>query len=216
MLGFVTGLSTEARLPAREFELVAAGGGTSRGAAQAAELLVSRGAAALISFGLAGGLDPALRPGDLLVPETVIAAGCAFHCDPSLIKQFGGATVSLMVGDGTIADTIEAKGNLFASTGAAAIDLESVAVARVAESHGLKFGVLRAVADPAGQCLPPAALTALDAQGQIALRRVLASVSRHPLQLPPLARLALNAAKARRTLARALEDYRLRVSTTGT
>lgn len=216
MHGFVTGLIAETRLLTRDFNLVAAGGGTSRGAVQAAELLVSRGATTLISFGLAGGLDPALRPGDLLVPESVVAAECAFHCDPLLVEQFGGATVSLMVGDGAVADTVEAKRVLFASTGAAAIDLESVAVARVAETHGLKFGVLRAVADPAGECLPPAALTALDAQGRVAAGRILASICRHPLQLPALARLALNAITARRTLSQALEDYRLRVSTTGT
>lgn len=216
MLGFVTGLIAESRLPARDFTLVAVGGGTSRGAARAAELLASRGATALVSFGLAGGLDPALRPGDLLVPKTVVAAGCAFDCDPSLVRQFGGATVPLMVGDGAVADTIEAKRALFALTGASAIDLESLAVARVAATHGLEFGVLRAVADPADQCLPPAALVALDERGRIAPGRVLASICRHPLQLPELSRLALNAARARRTLSMALEDYRSRVSTTGT
>lgn len=216
MLGFVTGLTAEARLPARHFNLVAVGGGTSHGAVQAAELLVSRGAVALVSFGLAGGLDPALRPGDLLIPESVIAAGNVFQCDPSLVKQFGGVTISLMADEGTIADTIEAKHDFFVSTGAAAIDLESAAVARVAEAHKLKFGILRAVADPAGECLPPAALTALDARGRIAPGRVLASICRHPSQVPALTRLALNTAKARRTLSRALEDYRLRVSTTGT
>lgn len=216
MLGFVTGLTAEARLLSGYSEFVAVGGGTPRGAIRAAEALVRQGAAALVSFGLAGGLDPAFRSGDLLVPETIIDAGEAFCCDPSLVKQFGGPTVSLMLGNGTIADTPEVKLNLYTSTHATAIDLESAAVARVAEAHGLKFGVLRAVADPAGKGLPPAALVALDAEGHIAPGQIFASLCRHPLQLPALVSLARDAARARRTLSQALVDYRLRVSTTGT
>lgn len=216
MIGFVTGLAAEARLPARHALMVAAGGGTPAGAAQAAEALVARGATSLASFGLAGGLDPALRPGTPIIPASVIAADETFSCDPAIIALFGGVTVPLILGDGGIAGTVEAKRALFESTGAAAIDLESAAVARVARRHGLEFAVLRAIADPAGQRLPPAALTSLDEKGRIVPARVLASLCRTPSQLPGLVSLGLNAARARRTLARALRDYTLRVSTTGT
>ncbi|CAG4929981.1 unnamed protein product [Acidocella sp. C78] len=130
--------------------------------------------------------------------------------------MFGGVTVGAMIGGGQVAVTPEAKMTLYASTGASAIDLESAAVAGVALANGLKFAVLRAVADPAGRHLPPAALLALGADGRIAVGRVMQSVLRQPAQIPHLLSLAREAAAARRTLQRALQGYRSRVSATGT
>ena len=40
----------------------------------AAKALLERGVTALLSWGCAGGLDPKLSPGDLVLPKTVIAA----------------------------------------------------------------------------------------------------------------------------------------------
>jgi adenosylhomocysteine nucleosidase len=89
------------------------------------------------------------------------------------------------------------KARLFAATGAAVVDMESGAVAAVATAAGLPFAVLRVVCDPAGRDLPPAALVALDGDGAIAALGVLASLLRHPGQIPALLRLARDAAAAR-------------------
>ena len=71
IIGFITGLTAEARIAARCGGLLRAGGGTPAGAERAARQLVAEGAGALVSFGLAGGLDPALRPGALVVPARI-------------------------------------------------------------------------------------------------------------------------------------------------
>src|SRR3712207_2397214 len=63
--------------------------------------------------------------------------------------------------------TVAEKANLHSRTGAALVDLESLAVARVCRDHGRPFAVLRAVADPAERALPPAALAGLDEAGRI-------------------------------------------------
>jgi adenosylhomocysteine nucleosidase len=218
MLGFVTGLTAEASLLRRVGGRVAIGGGTPDGALRAAETLVrDESVSALVSFGLAGGLDPGLPAGTLLVPRMILEPhGATFPCDIRLTEMFGGTTTDAMVGGGHVAVTSEHKRALFASTGAAAIDLESVAVARVAAEHGLGFAALRAIADPAGRHLPPAALVALGPEGRIALIQILKSVLRRPGQIPDLIALGREAAAARRTLHCALESYRSRVSTTGT
>jgi adenosylhomocysteine nucleosidase len=153
----------------------------------------------LLSFGLAGGLDPALRAGDIVVPASVREGEHVHATDPVLAARFGRPRgVLLAVGD-VVADAAE-KAALFAATGALAIDLESGAVARVAARHGVAFAGLRAISDPAGSTLPPAALLALDRQGSIVVLRVLAAVARHPGQVPALIALARDAAAARTAL----------------
>jgi adenosylhomocysteine nucleosidase len=202
VLGIVTGLTAEARL-ARPLGLVRAGGGLPAGAMAAAEFLVSQGVAGLVSFGLAGGLDPALRPGAIVVPARVREDGQDHATDAALAARFGTPTGMLLAGDAVVADAAE-KARLFAATGALAIDLESGAVARVAARHALPFCVLRAICDPAERSLPPAALVALDGRGAIGLLRVLLAVARQPGQVPALIALGRDAAAARAALRRRL------------
>jgi adenosylhomocysteine nucleosidase len=204
--GFVVGLAAEARIAARSGFPVRAGGSTPSGAAEAASRLVREGATALISFGLAGGLDPALRPGMVVVPETVLSGGQAFHADAALTARFGGFTGHRLLAGETVATDAAAKRGLLAATGAQAIDLESGAVARVAASHGLPFAVVRAICDPAERDLPPAALVALDQAGAVGLLAVLRSVLWQPGQIPALLTLASDAARARRSLLRVVRS----------
>ena len=52
--------------------------------------LIDEGSDALVSFGLAGGLDPALRPGALIVPCAVIVDDVRYPADPGLSRMLGG------------------------------------------------------------------------------------------------------------------------------
>ncbi len=199
-LGIVVGLEAEGRIARGLAGPVAAGGGTPAGAAAAAERLVAGGATALLSFGLAGGLDPALAPGTLVVPGAVLHRGRPWPCDPALTSGVPAAAIATLIAPDAIVATAAAKAALFHATGAAAVDLESGAVAEAAARHGVPFAVLRAICDPAGRDLPPAALTALDAAGRIAPARLAASLLRHPSQIAGLIALGRDAARARRSL----------------
>lgn len=198
-IGVVVGLEAEARL-ARAWGIpVVVGGGTSTGAATAAAILV-HSVQALVSFGLAGGLDPALQPGTILVPSCVSSSdGTRWSTNADLNKLLGGCTGHTLLGDGPILATIQAKRDA-RSRGFHAVDLESAAVAAAAQRHGLPFAVLRAVCDPADRPLPRAALVALDAQGRIGSLRVLTAALSNPAELPALIALALDANRARRAL----------------
>lgn len=200
MLGIVVGLAAEARIARRLSGRVAIGGGDAAGAVRAAAELIASGATALLSFGLAGGLDPRLRPGAILVPRAVRDAGLLRPSNPRLAGQFGGPTCDLLLAGASVVPEAAEKRRLYAETGAAAVDLETGAVAALAAAHQLPWAALRAVCDPAERSLPPAAAVALDHGGAIGLLRVLTSLGRQPGQLPDLLRLARDALVARRAL----------------
>lgn len=206
-IGFVVGLTAEARIAVHCSDRVAAGGGTPAGAVEAARTLLADGAKALVSFGLAGGLDPEMRPGALLIPSRILHNGRAFAADLRLSQQFGGPTGhTLLAGAAVIADRA-AKRALHENTGAHAVDLESGAVAEVAAAHQVPFAAVRAICDPAERCLPQAALIALDARGRISLLRVFASLARQPSQIGDLVRLGRDAASARAALLKAVAHF---------
>jgi adenosylhomocysteine nucleosidase len=201
-IGIVVGLAAEARIARRLDRSVAIGGGMAAGAESAVRRLIDEGAGALISLGVAGGLEPALRPGALIVPSEVIANDRRYPADPTLMQWLGGSTSHLILGADAVVASAAEKRRLRERTSAAAVDLESGAVARVAAMHGLPFAVLRAICDPAERALPLAALAALDAWGRIGLRQVVAAVASHPRQLPQLIALAADVRAARRSLLR--------------
>lgn len=193
-LGFVVGLDQEALLVSR-WGTAAIGGGTYDGALRAAEVLVGQGVTALISYGVAGGLDPDLAPGTLLAASEVMTDGTVIKANlmPAGVRQVR------MLGARDVVGTVADKAALWTSTAAACVDLESGAVALTARQHRLPFGALRAICDPAQRTLPPAAMTALE-DGAIQFRRVVWSLLRRPWQLGGLLRLGNDARVARNAL----------------
>ena len=208
-VAIVVGMQAEARLARPLGMAIFIGGGSSAGAAAAAQQALAAGATALVSFGLAGGLDPALRPGSLVIPTALGSDGTWHATDAALTRRLGGPTPHRLLCADTVVADVASKQRLRAATGAAALDLESGAVLRAALAHHLAFAALRVVCDPAERALPPAALVALNGRGAIGLVRVLASVLAHPGQVPALLALAADAARARRTLARHVTSLRL-------
>lgn len=183
LIGYVTGLAAEARL--LRGNLVAWGKDPEANARR----LLARGADRLVSFGIAGGLDPALPPGTLVVATEVIGDGERF---PAQAWGCGKALRGAIAGSGHPLASPAAKARLYAATRAVAVDMESLAVARVAAEAGVPFMALRAIADPADRAVPGLALSALDAQGRPDLLRLAAGVLTDPEQIPQLWRLALD------------------------
>jgi len=142
--------------------LAIAGPGAARAEA-AARRLVDDGAGALVSWGAAAGLDPALAPGTLLLPERVVAAdGNCYALTGTWHTRVAERTVDLGPARGPLAETRSLLGDslskaaLRARTDAVAADMESAAVARVAQASRLPVLVVRAVLDPAGAGVPEA------------------------------------------------------------
>jgi len=195
----VTGLRAEAAIAAQAgFIPVCAGGVPERTEALLARFLED-GASAIVSFGIAGGLSPALRPGTLLLPGHVLSESGRHEASSpwrqSLLDAGIGIGASLYGAEKPAVSAVE-KAALHAATGAVAVDLESHIVARAAAEAGLPFLVVRAIADPAECDLPEAALIPLRPDGTPDLPRIIAATLRQPRQIPALIRLGGHTSRA--------------------
>lgn len=207
-IGIVVGMAAEAKLVWRTGCAVGIGGGSPLGARRMARTLVDDGVTSLISFGLAGGLDPALPPATLILPETVSSNGRSYRCDPELRALLEGDSIpALMAAEAAVSAAAE-KQRLWRETGAGAVDLESGAVAEVAAEAGIPFAVMRAICDPATRDLPRSAVEGLDSSGRIAFARIARILALNPREIVGLAALARDAARARRSLIRGAESLR--------
>jgi hopanoid-associated phosphorylase len=167
----------------------------------------------VISFGVAGGLDPSLAAGAVLVAERIVNGDEGYDTDPvwcaALRQALPGAVSGIVAGvDGPVASVAE-KQALRSVTGARAIDMESHLAARLAQAARLPYIACRVVLDPAGRTVPSAALAALGEDGATDLAALLRTLAAHPVQLAGLLGLARDAAVARaalRTTRRLLGD----------
>lgn len=201
------GLHREAAIIARPGVVVVAGGGDSARLERELEAAAA-GAAAVLSCGVAGALDPASRAGDIVVGTLYqsgspgIRPGSAFS--DWLARHLPEARRGPVVGADSIIGSAAEKAALYAQTGAIAVDMESHIAARVAARHNLPFAIVRTISDSADHALPPAALVGMNPDGSVALGAILKSLARNPAQLPALLRTGRDAGAAFRALGRAL------------
>ena len=162
----------------------------------------------VISFGIAGGLDPALKSGDIVVATEVLAGDTRWLADlalkEDLIAGFGLGRRRIvrgrLAGTEQVVAARHLKQALHLETGAAAVDMESHIAAEYAANAGLPFAALRVVSDPAHRALPTFAMAAIKPNGDIDLRGVLRSVARNPRTLRDLVATGLDFNRALRSL----------------
>ncbi len=201
----IVGLAFEARIAADSgLPIICSGDG--RNLTLDLKRAIATGCTGLISFGVAGGLDPKLKPGTCVVGSAIVAGDVRHETDrqwsQKLLEAMPGAVHGVLAGaDGPVCTPAD-KRTLNRETGALAVDTESHVVAHAAASHGLPMAAIRVIADPVHRGLPDVALTAIRADGTTDLRVVLRSLMRRPHQLPALLRTALDARAARATLLR--------------
>lgn len=163
----------------------------------------------LISFGIAGGLAPNVVPGTVIVPVEVVSGSERIATDMEwreyILSRLRHAMSGRLAGSDIAVASAAEKEHLRKDTDALAVDMESHLVAREAKARAIPFVALRVVADTAATELPPAALTAMEPDGSIALGRVLGSVFKNPKQIPALIRTGRESEKAFASLLRCLD-----------
>lgn len=209
MLLVTVGMQAEAALLPPGTRVLVSGADPDRLAALlAAE---AEGVSAVLSFGIAGGLDPGLEPGDLVAATRVRGMAGAWAADMAWAAYLARATAArlgVLAGAAAAVADPAAKRSLRAMTGALAVDMESQVAAAFAARRGLPFAALRAVADTAAESLPRAASVGLTPDGRPAPFRVLAALARNPREIGPLKIIAARSRTALESLAHAIHLLR--------
>lgn len=213
-LGVITGLASEADclkgFPADEAPVVRCVGADAGRAAATARALAAQGCDALLSFGVAGGLDTGAGAGTLVVADAVIAPdGQRYATDVAWRRAVGrtlgpgiAAIEGSIAGSAQPVTTVAAKRNLRERTGAAAVDMESHAVAGAALAAGVPFLALRVIADPATRALPQWVMKAVLDDGTIEPAAIIRPLLARPWMVWTLIGLARDNGKALAALRR--------------
>lgn len=184
-------------------------------AAAAADTLIETGVDLLAVTGTAGGLHPALRPGDLVLAgrifkkdrETVFdVGGTSWEYSRLLLKTPAAVSITrgAVVSCSVVIETPAEKERLYRQTGALAVDMESAAVVQAADRKGLPSVVLRAVCDTAAESLPREILDSINRQGRVHPGRLAHALLRQPTLIPALIRLSAEFSTAMAALKKVL------------
>lgn len=204
----VVGLAFEARIAAGPgMRVICAGDG--RDLAAKIARAVAQGSQGLVSFGVAGGIAPELRPGDCIVASAVLTGNSLLPTDRQwtqrLLQTLPDPAHGMLLGvRATVADPDD-KRALHRRTGALAVDMESHIVAQAAAKHRLPMAAIRVITDPAERALPKSALAATRPDGTIDVAAVLRSLLRQPREVAALFQNALDTRMAYASLRRGRE-----------
>jgi adenosylhomocysteine nucleosidase len=198
----------EGTIAGRRVAWVVSGAGVAAAGQAATVLLEGHAPGLLVSAGFAGGLDPALARGALVLATGAVREGAPRLplARPASLLPAASTDVDIVTVDSIVA-TIAAKRDLRAATGAAIVDMETHAVAVAAAAARIPCASVRIVSDAAGDELP--ADIARLVIPQSAFRRAgaaLAAIGRKPAAAGTLWRLWEHAVVDSRALAAALES----------
>ncbi|MFA5956577.1 phosphorylase [Hyphomicrobium sp.] len=209
--GFIiaaTGLKAEARIAERSQGVKAViGGGREDRLTALLHQSMADGVRGLISFGIAGGLRPGLKPGTIIIGTSVLhSSGRVYPSDARwsdrLFEALPNAESGPVAGSSTIIANRDEKRAIYLSSGAFVADMESHVAAQIAAEYRLPFAILRVIADPSTLTLPPAAVNGLNPDGSPNIPAVLKSLATQPSQLWDIIRIAGATRRAMKSLFR--------------
>jgi hopanoid-associated phosphorylase len=207
----VVGLAFEARIAAGPgVHVICSGDGRNLAAKLTAAIAdarkLVRGCPGIISFGVAGGLAPHLRPGTCVVGSAVLSGSnrmpISVEWSQKLLQAIPDAVSGMLLGVTSPVAHPDQKRALYLKTGAIAVDMESHIVAAVGLAHELPVAAIRVITDPSKRALPASAVAAMRPNGTTNISAMLRSVLKRPRELPALFQTALDARAARATLVR--------------
>lgn len=161
--------------------LVHSGMGVARARKAAEHLIFGHRPYWIVHPGFCGGLDPALKSFDVVLPSEIVrpeSEPIVVPIRPELLPS-GIVTGRLLTMDHILRKS-EEKREWHEKTGAIAVDMESYAVAELCRSLNLRWVGLRVVSDTAGEELPPEILTITGPTGAFRLGATIGALWQRP------------------------------------
>jgi adenosylhomocysteine nucleosidase len=155
----------------------------------AAQKLLKLNISTLVSWGTAGALTENIQSGDLVLADNVVANdGDRYSFDAEwnkyIINELSNTSLKIHHGmiahTGQVLTTAEDKKRLHGDTNALSVDMESLAIARIANEEKLPCVSIRAIVDEASQCIPEAIIKHTDTFGRPSLFPLVSSLIRNP------------------------------------
>ena len=176
--------------------ILVTGMGRRKAEAAVADFLQRQSPGVVFTCGFAGGLNPELKPGDVLfettdggLRERLMAAGAnlaSFHCADR------------------IATTIAEKSALRQQTGADAVEMESGAIHALCRERDIRCATVRAISDTANEDLPLDFNRISNPDQSLNYGKLAWAIARSPGAIPGLLRLQKNSRIAAERLAEVL------------
>ncbi len=205
MLGILCGLESEAVIARRIGNAeIACAAARPQKARWLARELVKKGAKRLMSFGIAGGLEPGLPIGSMIIGTHVASIDATQACDAawidSLTQKLPEAHCGGVWGSEFLIPTAKDKRALYEKTRCLIVDMESQCVAQIASEAHIPFSVVRVGCDTSEMNVPPVVMAAISEDGSINVPKALWSILRYPRQIPALFHVGKGTGKALKIL----------------
>jgi len=221
-IGIITALIPEARCLLKRkpvpgmiipvtgrISLYVSGMGEER-ARSAATKMIESGCNALVSWGMAGALAADIKPGALVIPETILSGeGRIYHTATnwrnSVIKHLKECPTDIYLGQ--LSDSMHVltrsseKYLVRQQTDALAVDMESAAIAETARENHAPFLAIRAISDSSSMSIPESVTKFTGPYGQVRLPILILSLLHRPADVLALITMARGVRAAVRTLA---------------
>ena len=181
-------------------------GGSDKKVKSLTQSFIDRQVEGLISFGFAGGLDPDLDVGTVVIAKSV----ATLSGQEILTSAKWGNKISAQLGcfysTGTILGSnypiidSQQKIDVFHQTNAVAVDMESYAMAEIAHAHKIPFIIIRVILDPAQKKIHAKIAALFQADGKIDTKGVINILFKEPKLLKEFLDLGKQFYLARRRL----------------
>lgn len=189
-----------AQIGGRPWLLVADGPGPVRASAATRVALDLGPVCALLSTGFCGGLDPALKVGEVFVADDVMGEGESRWAARTAGREGGTTPTGRLLSRDRVVVTAEEKVSLFRTLGARVVEMEAAAVAQAAHDEGVPFYCVRVVSDAASDTLPLDFNLYRAPSGRFSRGRILGAALARPWSFRGLLRLNTDSLRATRSL----------------
>lgn len=170
--------------------------------------LVTQGVTSLISWGTAGGLAKDLQAGQLIIPKKIVDQNNhSFITDTELRNHFHEIlhhriTIcnETLLQSNEVITSVGEKQALFSELQAVAVDMESAAVAAVAQQSSIPFIAMRSIVDSAMMSLPDWLPKTFNADNEVQPLKFTWQLCTHPHSVFSLIHIAQCFSRAKHTL----------------